>query len=259
MKRLILGILVIMSISALGSCFIFGPSGVKLCYEENAQFELTSPEGTRVLIDVYDPALLSRPATEKDVLLTTHSHTDHYNNNFVESFKGTKIMMREAELTLPDVRIRSIASAHNANLPLLPEGGSNYIFVIDMGGLRIVHFGDIGQDALNPQQLEIIGKVDIAISQLANNFSSMSFYNKKGFNLMDQVKPRLLLPTHIDLNSAMFANEKYSCTCSDAPAVIVNEARLDKDLKKDKETSCLFLGKRAPDFKALMNLEKIGW
>lgn len=34
---------------------------VKLYYEENAQVELISPKGSRVLIDVHDPNALSSP------------------------------------------------------------------------------------------------------------------------------------------------------------------------------------------------------
>jgi L-ascorbate metabolism protein UlaG (beta-lactamase superfamily) len=63
------------------------PSGlVTLRYEEGAQVEIISPGGTRILIDVANPSALSRPATEQDVLLTTHTHADHYNRAFVKAF-----------------------------------------------------------------------------------------------------------------------------------------------------------------------------
>ncbi len=97
-----------------------------------------------------------------------------------------------------DVMIRGIASAHNEGDEFRSAGGTNYIFIVDMGGLRIAHFGDIGQDALTPEQLSALGKVDIAITQLSNAFSGVDATNKKGFNLMDQVKPKLIIPSHID-------------------------------------------------------------
>jgi len=57
--------------------------------------------------------------------------------------------------------------------------------------------GDVGQNALTPEQLEALGKVDVAIMQLDNTFSEMNMHNKKGFNMMAQVKPHLIIPTHI--------------------------------------------------------------
>jgi len=44
----------------------------KLYYEENAQVELISPAGSRVLIDVHDPGALSSPPTAKDGLVAQY-------------------------------------------------------------------------------------------------------------------------------------------------------------------------------------------
>ncbi|HNT73579.1 MAG TPA: MBL fold metallo-hydrolase [Anaerolineae bacterium] len=181
------------------------PAPVTLFYEENAQVEIISSQGTRVLMDIYDPQLLSAPATKNDVLLTTHNHSDHQNGKFLKSFTGQQLLIREGEIALEDVKIRGIASAHNDGLPLKPEGGSNYIYIVDVDGLRIVHFGDIGQAELTPDQLEALGTVDIAIMQLANSFSSVDVKNKIGFNLMAQVKPKVIIPTHYNKAALEYA------------------------------------------------------
>ncbi len=165
---------------------------VKITYEENAQFELVSPQGTRVLIDIADPSMLTSPATAQDILLTTHGHGDHYNSQFVKSFPGQQLTMQEGEIKQADVAIQAIKAAHNATAP----DGSDYIYVVDMGGLRIAHFGDLGQEKLTQDQLDQLGAVDVALSQLENSYSAMSLANKKGFNQMEQVKPKLLIPTH---------------------------------------------------------------
>ena len=46
------------------------------------QMELISPKGVRVLIDVNNHELLSSPATAKDILLTSHGHSDHLLTSF---------------------------------------------------------------------------------------------------------------------------------------------------------------------------------
>lgn len=170
---------------------------IRLYYKPPAQIELISAAGTRVLLDVVDPKVLSVPPGPKDVLLTTHNHGDHRRLDFVKSFPGRQLDVKSGEIKLADTTIRGIAATHNQGYEFRSEGGSNYIFIVDMDGLRIAHFGDIGQDALTAKQLEALGKVDIAITQLSNQFSGMNAANKMGFNLMDQLKPKLIIPTHV--------------------------------------------------------------
>jgi hypothetical protein len=158
-------------------------SGVKLTYEGNAQFELVSSQGTRILIDIADPTQLTSPATDKDVLLTTHSyHTDHYNKPFATSFPG-KQLLDMGTLELPGIAIKTMASTHSAGA----NSGIMVVFIIDMDGLRIVHFGSAGQKAFTQEQLDRLGTVDVAISPLNGNYS---------FDLMEQLKPKLVIPTH---------------------------------------------------------------
>src|SRR4030042_2264343 len=137
-----------------------GKDSIKLYYSDPAQIELISARGTRVFIDVITPVALSGPPTEKDVLMTTHNHGDHRRLDFVKIFPGQQLDVKIGEIKMEDVVIRGIASAHNEGHEFRSEGGSNYIFIVDMGGLRIAHFGDIGQDALTPEQLSALGKVD---------------------------------------------------------------------------------------------------
>jgi len=213
---------------------------LKLYYEENAQVELINPEGSRVLIDVYDPGVLSSPPTAKDVLLTTHNHGDHRRIDLVGSFPGKQLDVKMGEIKLKDVTIRSIASAHNEGDEFRDENGTNYIFIIDMAGLRIAHFGDIGQNALTPEQLKILGKVDISITQLANRYSDMTAENKKGFNLMDQVQPKLIIPTHIhDPTCAKIAVDKWIGFESYKKFVSLSTDNLPE------ETTLIFMGRNA--------------
>jgi hypothetical protein len=226
---------------------------VTLYYEENAQVELIGPQGTRVLIDVSTPNSLSQPATDKDVLLTTHKHPDHVNDSFLASFKGQQLMTKAGEIKLPDVTIRGIASAHNANDTLKPENGTNYIYIVDMAGLRIAHLGDIGQDALTTAQLNALGKVDIAITQFDNSYSNMNVSNKKGFHLMEQVKPRLIIPTHNSLDATKYAATQWTCLYTDQPSVTIGRADLS-----DK-TQVLLMGKMTSSYGKVLNLPRANW
>jgi Beta-lactamase superfamily domain len=158
-------------------------SKVKLIYEGNAQFELVGSQGTRILIDIADPTKLTSPATDKDVLLTTHSyHTDHYNKAFATAFPG-KQLLDMGTLELPGIAVKTIASTHSAGA----NSGKMIVFIIDMDGLRIAHFGSAGQKAFTQEQLDQLGTVDMALTLLNGNYS---------FDLMEQLKPKLVIPTH---------------------------------------------------------------
>jgi hypothetical protein len=221
---------------------------VTLYYEGNsAQFELISPAGTRVLLDVVEPAFLSSPATAQDALITTTNQDDHFRLDFLQSFPGQQLNRQEGEIKLAEVSIKTIASAQFPTDEFLPKDGTNYIARVDMGGLRIVHFGDIGQTELTPEQLSTLGKVDIAIIQLNNPLSDMSVTNKKAFNLTDQVKPKLVIPTHTNLDAAKYAVEKWKGYAHQGK-VTFGPASLPA------ETSILFLGPLAPSYQAIYKL-----
>lgn len=226
------------------------PVCVVLYYEENAQVELISPEGVRVLIDVYNPDLLSSPVSEKDTLLTTHTHWDHINPEFQKNFPGPQLFNQEGLIEREDVTIQGIASAHNATDTLKPQGSTNTIYVIEMGNFRIVHFGDIGQNALTPGQLIVLAETDIAITQLANTYSDMSAENRKGFNLIDQVKPHMIIPTHINLDTATLATAKWHGVYSSANQVNICESDLSE------EQTILFIGPSATSYADRLDLSE---
>jgi len=225
------------------------PVGVTLTYEDNAQVELVTPTGRHIYIDVFNPGQLTKDPSTDDILLTTHLHNDHYYPSFVEAFPGQQIFDGTGKIELPDVIITGLTSAHNASDPFLDKGGTNYIFVIDTGGLRIVHFGDIGQEALTNEQMTAIGSVDVAITQFSNSYSNMDVTNLKGFNLMDQVKPRLITPTHSDSTTIKIAVGRWAGYYSDSRTVMISSSALPSD------QSILILGNLAISYGTIYNLK----
>lgn len=223
---------------------------VTLIYEDNAQVELVTPSGRHIYIDVYNVGALSKTPSADDVLLTTHKHFDHYYPEFQSKFPGQQLFTQTGTIELPDgTVITGIASAHNTNDPVLEENSNDYIYVIDIAGLRIAHFGDIGQEALSEAQLAAIGTVDLAITQFSNSFSSMDATNLKGFNLMDQVKPRLVIPTHSDEDTIKIAVERWKGYYTESRTVTLSASSIPSD------QSILILGNLAPSYGKLFNLE----
>jgi hypothetical protein len=222
---------------------------VTLTYEDNAQVELVMPSGRHIYIDVANPRSLTREPSAEDVLLTTHLHSDHYYPAFQEAFPGQQLFTSVGKIEFPDAVITGIASAHNSSDPIQAEKATDYIYLIDVAGLRIAHFGDIGQDALTDDQLAALGTVDLAITQFANSFSSMNAANLKGFNLMDQVKPRLIIPTHSDQATIKIASERWKGYYSESRTVTLSAASIPS------AQSILVLGNLSIAYGALFKLE----
>ena len=231
---------------------IAGGSVILIC-EEGAQFELISPQNDRVLFDISDPSMLSSPPRAQDILLTTHLHGDHYNEKFTGNFPGRQLFVREGRLDRGGLLVQGIAAKHSEHtwdIPK-PEGGNNYIFIIETSGLRIAHFGDIGQKRLTASQLETLGRIDVAITQFINPYSQMNLENLKGYQLMDQLNPRIIIPHHGAFNEGAVrqAMNRWNVVC--APG---NCLRLSADMLPDR-TTVLLMGEMTGYIRKTFNLK----
>lgn len=219
-------------------------------YEDNAQFELIAPDGARVMIDVYDPKLLSAPSVKKDILLTTHTHSDHYAGDFGSSFPGQQLMSKVGEIKQDGVLVRGIASSHTASGKFMDEKGSNYIFLIEIAGLRIAHLGGIGQEKLTQEQLKLLGKIDIALAPLTNLASDMDVDNMKGFKLVEQIKPQIVIPTHTDLDTIKEAVKVWQGFYLDKPELLIDRGSLPK------KTQVIFMGPKGTQYGKITKVPK---
>ena len=135
-------------------------------------FTLTGPEA-KVFIDPFGdmgPLLADRglrfdyPPIEADgvdLLLVTHEHRDH---NAVEAITGEPQTLRATagkHDTEAVGEVLGVASEHDEVAGT--ERGPNTIFVFELDGLRVAHFGDFGQRTLREEQAAAIGAVDLLL------------------------------------------------------------------------------------------------
>ncbi|MDP4091851.1 MAG: MBL fold metallo-hydrolase [Bacillota bacterium] len=159
----------------------------------NNSYAIISKSGTEIIVDPTSAVDGLKP----DVITSTHNHPDH-NDPVLDSKTNCKKSYYTVEsFDVKDAHIFSIASSHMGN-DIDKQNPTNVIYVFEVDGLRIAHMGDIGQDSLTPEQLKAIGKIDIAFMQFANSYSDYSFANGKGFKVIEQLKPQIIIPTHSD-------------------------------------------------------------
>ncbi len=128
---------------------------------------ITSPAGVTVMVDPFDESIGHHlPDIRPDVVVITHNHYDHAN---VDGVSGSPTVLRgltaEGEWatideTVADVRIRTVGTWHDEVHGA--KRGLNNLVLIDTGGMRIVHCGDLGH-VLTDDQVAAVGEVDVLL------------------------------------------------------------------------------------------------
>ncbi len=127
---------------------------------------------------------------QADLLLVTHEHADH---NGVEAIIGSPVILRSTAGTLesPLGEVVAIASEHDEQAGT--ARGPNTIFVFELDGLRVCHFGDFGQSALREEQAAAIGAVDLLIVPVGGG---PTIGAEQAAAIVARLSPRWVVPMH---------------------------------------------------------------
>lgn len=155
---------------------------LELRWHGHACFSLTCQNFT-VIFDPYEDNYVPGFAPldlEADLVLCSHQHNDHNAAHLVRLRSGGK----------NPFRITTIDTFHD------PEGGAlrgtNTIHILEAGGLRLAHFGDIGCP-LTPQQREVLSGLDAALIPVGG-FYTIGPQEAKA--LMREISPKITVPMH---------------------------------------------------------------
>jgi len=132
------------------------------------------------------------PPIELDaqLLLVTHEHVDH---NGVEAIGGDPVVLRSTagRLDSPIGEVIAIASEHDEEAGI--ARGPNTIFVFELGGLRVCHFGDFGQSVLREEQQAAIGAIDLLIVPVGGG---PTLGATGALEVVRRLAPRWVVPMH---------------------------------------------------------------
>jgi len=125
-----------------------------------------------------------------EVRLVTHEHMDH---NGVEAIGGDPAILRSTagKLESPIGGVVAIASEHDKAAGT--ERGPNTIFVFELDGVRICHFGDFGQSELRPEQAAAIGEVDLLVLPVGGG---PTIGAEGAAAIIERLAPRWVVPMH---------------------------------------------------------------
>jgi L-ascorbate metabolism protein UlaG (beta-lactamase superfamily) len=125
------------------------------------------------------------------MLLITHEHGDHNN---VESIAGEPAVLRSTAgmLDSPVGQVTAIASEHDEQAGT--ARGPNTIFVFELDGLRVCHFGDFGQSALREEQAAALGeRLDLLFLPVGGG---PTIGAEQAQAIVQRLRPRWVVPMH---------------------------------------------------------------
>ncbi len=127
---------------------------------------------------------------QAELLLITHEHADH---NGVEVVGGDPAILRSTagRLASPIGEVTAVASEHDGAAGT--ERGPNTIFVFELDGLRVCHFGDFGQSALRAEQAAAIGAVDLLFVPVGGGPTAGAH---EATAIVERLAPRWVVPMH---------------------------------------------------------------
>jgi len=169
---------------------------VTIEYVAHGCFRVQSPAGVRVVLDPYNGHRwlgYSFPASlPADLILITHPHYDH-NASYYWPI-SVPVFRLPGRYVFGDVRIEGLSGKHAE--PYGKEfGQSNTIWVLEVGGLRIVHLGDNGP--LPSATVRALGRVDVLMMPIDAKHHILSESEIEA--IRRALTPRILIPMHYQL------------------------------------------------------------
>ncbi len=191
-------------------------------------FLLTAEDAPRVLTDPCDPETgYQLHDIDADVVTVSHGHHDH---DCVSVVKGMPVIIRLAgERRFENLNITGIPTWHDETQG--SERGGNLLFLFEMGGLRLLHLGDLGH-ALSADDIRAIGRVDVLLTPIGGRYTIDARAARQVFDTID---PHVLIPMHYKTEALSFSIdglEPFLEQSADLSIHRLNEASctLEKDM-----------------------------
>jgi L-ascorbate metabolism protein UlaG (beta-lactamase superfamily) len=173
------------------------PASVILQYIGNSCTLITAPDGTRIVSDPYGE--YSHPSgigplpsdLKADAVTVSHSHPDHNN---VKGVGGTpQVFTGAGTFKVGMVKVTGYGGYEGS--PSGPSNNPHTVFVLEVGGVKIVHLGDSGP-ITQPDVLAAIENADVLLA----NIDGYVIPSDQIVPFVQQAKVHTFIPTHYSLS-----------------------------------------------------------
>lgn len=161
---------------------------MKITYLGHACFQLTSSNGTTVITDPYTGVGYELPqGLSVDAVTVSHGHFDH---NYLAGVRASRVISQVGEYEFDGVKIVGCESFHDGQKGALR--GKNILFTIEMDGIKLCHFGDLGE-TYRADIAEKLGGADIFLIPVGGTYTIDARQAKE---YVDKCKPCAVIPMH---------------------------------------------------------------
>jgi len=247
---------------------------VTFTYYGMSAFKITTPKGLELFFDPWknpcDPSWggiwysMRMPMTHCDIGFTTHSHFDH---NAFEMLDASTILKNFVGVyDFADFKVTGIADKHIVETQssvftqdvlqeLYPfpnvalEDRDNTIYLIETGGLRIVHWGDNRQNP--PQDVwDRLQNIDIAILPISDDGRTLT--PEWADKIAEKMGAKIIIPTHyymegINILNAGWGKSAIEYVKSHEHTIVdTHTITLNTDKVKDYNNHVFYFGENVP-------------
>ncbi|MGZ3494079.1 MAG: MBL fold metallo-hydrolase [Thermodesulfobacteriota bacterium] len=175
---------------------------MKIKWYGHAAFLITSDQGTKIIIDPYEPGAFGGQLSygkindQADIVITSHDHADH---NYTQELPGApQVVKGTISKTIKGISIKGIPTYHDSSKG--SERGANTIFTLKVDHIQLCHLGDLGH-LLSDKELAEVGPVDILLIPVGGLFTIDS---NEATRVAEQIKPKIVIPMHFKTEKCGF-------------------------------------------------------
>jgi len=158
----------------------------------------------KLIFDPFKGIGLPEPKAKADIILCSHSHSDHNNAAAVSHKRSTILEGFTGTARIGSISVKGIATFHDEVQG--GKRGKNSIYLVGLDGISFCHLGDLGHK-LSASQANKLKPVDVLFLPVGG------FYTigpKEARKVMKSLKPKVTVPMHYKLSGMSDAFKQLS-------------------------------------------------
>ena len=158
----------------------------------------------KLIFDPFKGIGLPKPRAKADIVLCSHSHSDHNNSAAVSRKKSIVLEGFTGIARISSTSVKGVATFHDEVQG--GKRGKNSMYLVGLDGLSFCHLGDLGHK-LSRSQANEIRPVDVLFLPVGG------FYTigpKEARKVMKSLKPKVTVPMHYKLPGMSNAFKRLS-------------------------------------------------
>ncbi|MBR3305245.1 MAG: MBL fold metallo-hydrolase [Christensenellaceae bacterium] len=162
---------------------------MKIKWIAHSCFVIELKDTRKITFDPFDSSIgYECPMITADIACITHDHFDH--NEVSKLSPGCTVLSGPGKYEFDGVTVTGIHTFHDKEHGALR--GDNTVYVIEADGMRLVHFGDIGEIP-DESFFKELGKVDIALIPVGGVYT---IDGDEAYELVKIIEPNIVIPMH---------------------------------------------------------------